>query len=104
MKHVSQTARALSALGHEARLSIFRILVRAGDDGLNVGDLGTRLGIPATTLGHHLSALVDVDLVQQERRGREVINRVNYQAMRELVNFLNAECCVDARPTKDRPE
>ncbi len=94
MKDVTHTARALSALGHEARLSIFRLLVKAGDDGLNVGDMGSHLGIPATTLGHHLSTLVDVGLVQQERRGREVINRVNYQEMRALVDFLSSECCV----------
>lgn len=94
MKDITSTARALSALGHEARLSIFRLLVKAGDGGLNVGDIGTRLGIPATTLGHHLSTLVDVGLVQQERRGREVINCVNYQEMRDLIGFLTSECCI----------
>ena len=94
MKDITSTARALSTLGHEARLSIFRLLVKAGDGGLNVGDIGTRLGIPATTLGHHLSTLVDVGLVQQERRGREVINCVNYQEMRDLIGFLTSECCI----------
>ncbi|MDP3422490.1 MAG: metalloregulator ArsR/SmtB family transcription factor [Burkholderiaceae bacterium] len=93
MKDLNQTARVLSALGHEARLSLFRLLVRAGDGGLNVGDLRTHLGIPATTLGHHLSALVEVGLVQQERCGREVINRVNYPAVRAVADFLTAECC-----------
>lgn len=93
MKNLNSTARALSALGHEARLSIFRLLVQAGDEGMNVGDMGAHLGIPATTLGHHLSTLVDVGLVQQERRGREVINRVNYQEMRDVVDFLTSECC-----------
>lgn len=94
MQHLTHTARALSALGHEARLSMFRLLVKAGDAGLNVGDMGAHLGIPATTLGHHLSTLVDVGLVEQERRGREVINRVNYAQMRELVDFLTSECCI----------
>jgi len=93
MKKIAATARALSALGHEARLSIFRLLVKAGDVGLNIGDLGAHLGIPATTLGHHLSTLVDAGLVEQERRGREVINRVDYDAMRSVVGFLTSECC-----------
>lgn len=97
MKNLSRTARRLSALGHEARLSIFRLLVKAGDQGLNVGEMGSHLAIPATTLGHHLSTLVDVGLVQQERRGREVINRVNYQEMRDLVGFLTSECCIGVR-------
>lgn len=94
MSDIHSTARMLSALGHEARLSIFRLLVKAGDEGLNVGDMGKHLGIPPTTLGHHLSSLVDVGLVQQERRGREVINRVDYREMRRLVDFLTSECCV----------
>jgi DNA-binding transcriptional ArsR family regulator len=94
MKDLTHTARALSALGHEARLSIYRLLVKAGEDGLNVGDMVSQLGIPATTLGHHLSTLVAAGLVTQERRGREVINRVDYAAMRGLVGFLTSECCV----------
>ena len=94
MKNLSDTARALSALGHEARLSIFRLLVKAGEDGMNGGDMGAHLGIPATTLGHHLSTLVDVNLVLQERRGREVINRANYSEMQALMGFLASECCV----------
>ena len=93
MNNITDTARALSALGHEARLSIFRLLVKAGAEGLNVGEIGAHLGIPATTLSHHLSALVDAALVQQERRGREVINRVDYDAMREVIGFLTSQCC-----------
>lgn len=93
MRKIAFTSQALSALGHEARLSIFRLLVRAGDDGLNVGDMGAHLSIPPTTLNHHLSTLVDAGLVNQERRGREVINRVDYVAMREVIGFLTSQCC-----------
>jgi uncharacterized ion transporter superfamily protein YfcC len=56
-------ARALSALGHDARLSIFRLLVQAGENGLRVGDIGTHLDMAASTLAHHLSALVAAGLV-----------------------------------------
>ena len=86
-------ARALSALGHDARLSIFRLLVQAGEGGLRVGDIGAHLDMAPSTLAHHLSALVDAGLVLQERHGREVFNRVDYPAMRELVDFLTHECC-----------
>ena len=89
----SKESRALAALGHDARLAIFRLLVKAGNDGLNVGEIGAHLGFPASTLAHHLSSLVDAGLVVQERRGREVFNRVDYPAMRKLVGFLTSECC-----------
>lgn len=95
----SPHARALAALGHDARLAIFRLLVKAGDEGLRVGDIGQHLGLAPSTLAHHLSTLVDAGLVLQEKTGREVFNRVDYPAMRGIVSFLTAECCagIDAR-------
>ncbi|MDP3527040.1 MAG: helix-turn-helix domain-containing protein, partial [Hoeflea sp.] len=73
----SPHARALAALGHDARLSIFRLLVRAGEDGLRVGDIGEHLELAPSTLAHHLSSLVDAGLVLQDKRVREVFNRVD---------------------------
>lgn len=93
MTTISKHARALAALGHDARLSIFRLLVKAGDDGLRVSDIGEHLGMAPSTLAHHLSSLVNAGLVLQEKRGREVFNRVDYPAMRGLVGFLTSECC-----------
>ena len=93
MTPATRHARALSALGHDARLSIFRLLVQAGEGGLRVGDIGAHLDMAASTLAHHLSALVEAGLVLQERQGREVFNRVDYPAMRALVDFLTHECC-----------
>jgi ArsR family transcriptional regulator len=75
----------LDALGHQTRLLIFRILVKAGDDGLIVGDIQKDLNIPASTLSHHLTKLAWVGLVSQGRRGREV-----YAV---LIGFLTKECC-----------
>ncbi len=96
-------SRALAALGHDARLSIFRLLVRAGPDGLRVGDIGEHLSLAPSTLAHHLSTLVDAGLVLQDRQGREVFNRVDVSAMRGLVGFLTSECCsgVTLRPSED---
>lgn len=90
----ASAARSLAALGHEARIKVFRLLVRAGADGLNVGDIGSHLELPASTLAHHLSTLVQAGLVVQERRGREIINRADYAATTALVSFLTDECCV----------
>ncbi|WP_404367403.1 ArsR/SmtB family transcription factor [Marinobacter sp.] len=97
MMTTSQTARALAALGHEARLSIFRLLVRAGDEGLNVGEIIQHLGIAPSTLAHHLSTLVDAGLVVQEKRSREVISRVDYATMRGTLDFLTSECCTGVK-------
>ncbi|MBU4528381.1 MAG: metalloregulator ArsR/SmtB family transcription factor [Hoeflea sp.] len=96
-------ARALAALGHDARLSIFRLLVRAGDDGLRVGDIGEHLELAPSTLAHHLSSLVDAGLVVQEKQGREVFNRVDFPAMHAVLAFLTSECCsrVRVQPTED---
>lgn len=86
-------AKALAALGHEVRLHVYRLLVQAGHDGLKVGEIGAHMGVPASTLAHHLSALVGAGLVIQERQGREIINRVDYSQMDSLVAFLSDECC-----------
>ena len=94
-------ARALAALGHEKRLAIYRLLVKAGDRGLTVGEIGRHLGAPPSTLAHHLGALVDAGLVIQERHGREVISRADYDAMSRTVDFLTAECCTGVRLSQD---
>lgn len=103
MSTISPNARALAALGHDARLSIFRLLVKAGDNGLRVGDIGEHLGLAPSTLAHHLSTLVDASLVLQEKHGREVFNRVDFPAMHGLVGFLTSECCagVAIKPSED---
>lgn len=102
MLTTAQHARALAALGHEARLAIFRLLVKAGENGLRVSDIGDNMGLAPSTLAHHLSTLVDSGLVVQERHGREVFNKVDYPVMRRVVNFLTSECCagVEIRPAE----
>ncbi|RNF33996.1 ArsR/SmtB family transcription factor [Paracoccus methylarcula] len=87
------TARALAALGHEARLEIYRLLVRAGRDGMIVGEIAEHTNLPLSTLAHHLRTLITAGLVAQERRGREVVNRANYDAMNAALSFLTSKCC-----------
>ena len=93
MNQTAATARALAALGHEARLDVYRLLVRAGDDGLIVGDIASHTGLPLSTLAHHLRQLVSAGLVAQQKRGREVVNRVDFAVMNRTLRFLTEECC-----------
>jgi ArsR family transcriptional regulator, arsenate/arsenite/antimonite-responsive transcriptional repressor len=90
------SASRLAALGNPTRLRLYRHLVRAGGAGLSMGQIQEKLGIPGSTLSHHCRTLVQVDLIQQERVGTSLICRTNYLIMRELVDDLAAECCVDA--------
>jgi len=86
-------ADRLAALGNPTRLKIFRLLVKAGHDGLPVGAIQIELGVPASTLSHHLRHLVSVGLVSQERSGVTLICRADYTVMRDLITFLTDECC-----------
>jgi DNA-binding transcriptional ArsR family regulator len=101
MQTHAQTAKALAALGHETRLAIYRLLVRAGTEGLNVGEIGAHVAVPNSTLAHHLGTLVEAGLVVQERRGREVVSRADYEAMRRTVSFLTSKCCTGVRLARE---
>ena len=86
-------AKALEALGNETRLAVFTLLIPAGRTGLAVGEIQERLAIPASTLSHHISRLIQVDLVEQERQGRKLICRANYRRMEDVLSFLTRNCC-----------
>jgi len=92
----AEAASRLEALGNPTRLRIYRALVRAGEPGLAVGKLQSRLSLAASTLSHHLKTLIIVGLVTQERDATTLICRANYPVMRGLVDFLVAECCSEA--------
>jgi DNA-binding transcriptional ArsR family regulator len=97
-------ARGLEALGNETRLEVFRLLVRAGEDGIAVGEIQARLGVPASTLSHHIAYLMKEGLVTQERRGRSLVCRAGYDRMRGLIDYLVEHCCegLDARRPRRR--
>ena len=90
---LSQVVGVLASLGHEARLSVYRVLVRAGGAGLNVKSIAARVDLPASTLAHHLRALVQAGLVIQERQGRETVCKPNFDAVETVMSFLIKECC-----------
>ncbi len=92
-KQTDSSAAALAALGHPARLTVFRLLVRAGPEGVLVGEIAAHLGMPLSTLAHHLRSLKQAGLIVQTRRGREVETRADTHAMRDVLDFLMSECC-----------
>lgn len=93
---IEKAARQLEALGNPTRLKVYRALVRAGDGGLAVGRLQSKLDIAASTLSHHLHRLIVTGLVTQERHATTLICRANYPMMDSLIGFLSDECCADA--------
>lgn len=93
---LDDAAARLEALGNPTRLRIYRALVKAGDNGLSVGRLQTKLDVAASTLSHHLKTMLIVGLVSQERQSTTLICRANYDVMRSLVGFLVEECCAES--------
>ena len=98
---IDDAAAHLEALGNPTRLKIYRTLIRAGKVGMPVGRLQDRLKIAPSTLSHHIKALVVVGLVTQVREATTLICHANYDVMRELVDFLVAECCSDSAESED---
>ena len=94
--NMETAAKQLEALGNPTRLALYRVLVRAGDSGLSVGQVQERLGIAGSTLSHHLHRLILTGLVRQERQQTTLICRAQYPAMNALIGFLVDECCADA--------
>ncbi len=84
---------ALSALAHSGRLAIFRLLVRAGEEGLPAGRIAEATGSLPNTLSANLNILTGARLTTSRREGRSIIYRANYEAMRDLLGFLMEDCC-----------
>ena len=84
---------SLAALAQETRLDVFRALVAAGPEGLPAGSIGAALGLPSATLAFHLKELRSSGLVRCERQGTSRIYSPNLTAVKELIDFLTANCC-----------
>jgi DNA-binding transcriptional ArsR family regulator len=84
---------ALGALAHETRLGVFRMLVKAGPDGLTAGVIAERSNVPPSTMSHHLATLERAGLVQSERESRQIHYRTDFEGMRRLLTFLMQDCC-----------
>ena len=84
---------ALSALAHESRLQVHRLLVQAGEDGLSAGTIAAQLGLPASSLSFHLAHMQAAEMVTQRRDGRSLIYTVNFECMDALMAYLQENCC-----------
>ena len=84
---------ALGALASEARLAVFRLLVKRGPDGYTPGELSRRLGVPSPTLSFHLRELANAGLVSGRREGRNLFYSPNLERMQNVVGFLTENCC-----------
>lgn len=84
---------SLSALAHEGRLEVYRMLIQAGRDGLAAGEIARRLGSPPNTLSSNLNILSHADLVESRRAGRSIIYTARYETMTRLLEFLMEDCC-----------
>ena len=91
-----EAAQGFAAAGSEPRLQVLRVVVRAGEKGLTVGEIQQRMEIPASTLAHHLRFLTAAGLIEQIKTGRQVYNRADYDHIESLAAFLLHECCADA--------
>ena len=92
-----RAASTFAALGSEQRLAVLRTLVRAGPDGVPIGELGKRTGVTGSTLTHHMKILAQAGLVRQERQGRSIIcAAVAFAELKTLSEFLLRECCADS--------
>jgi ArsR family transcriptional regulator, arsenate/arsenite/antimonite-responsive transcriptional repressor len=85
--------RRLSALAQDSRLEVFRILVKAGPDGIAAGDIARKLEIPANTMSAQLLVLSNAGLIRARRDGRSIIYAADFEAMSDLLVYLTEDCC-----------
>ena len=92
-EQITRYADMLAAMGTEPRLRIMQLLLSAHPEGMVVGDIGSELDIPSSTLSHHLDKLKNEDLVKVRRDGTFLWYTASTEALQELLGFLYAECC-----------
>jgi len=92
-EQVARFADMFSAMGTEPRLRIMQLLLSAHPDGLVVGEIQSELGIPNSTLSHHLDKLKNEDLVRVRRDSTFLWYTANTEVLQDLLGFLYAECC-----------
>src|SRR5664279_5174509 len=97
---ITRFADMFSAMGAGPRLRIMRVLLSAHPDGMVVSEIGAELGIPASTLSHHLDKLKNEDLVKVRRDGTYLWYTASTESLEELLGFLYAECCTRNKAVK----
>ena len=100
--NVARYADMFSAMGTEPRLRIMQLLLSAHPDGLVVGEIQEELDIPHSTLSHHLDKLKNEGLVEVQRESTFLRYTANTEALKEILQFLYAECCTRNNAVKPR--
>ena len=98
---LEDAANILAKIGNPTRLKIVRLLVRAGDNGLPVGKIQQALDVPGSTLTHHITHLKSAGVIRQQRHQATLICTIEFNVLRELVDYLTEECCVDQADQHD---
>ena len=94
---LAQNSDRFKALGHPVRLAILRLIVQGRQEGTPAGEIQAAIGIPASTLSHHLACLAEGDLVLVEREGTTLRYRAHFEALHRLTDYLWADCCKGGR-------
>ena len=94
---------SLKALAHPVRLSILRLIVQGPEAGTPAGEIQDQVGIPASTLSHHLACLSEGGLVQVEREGTFLRYRADFRTLRALTDYLWKDCCAGGTQAEERP-
>ena len=90
---INAAVDSLEGLANDTRLRVFRLLVRAGPDGLSAGEIAERLGALQNTMSSHLHKLSRAGLVASRRDGRHIIYNANFGALSQLILYLMEDCC-----------
>lgn len=96
-EQLERNAERFKALGHPVRLAILRLVVQGREEGTPAGELQERIGIPASTLSHHLACLAGAELVRVERDGTTLRYRADFTTLRGLDAYLWEDCCQGGR-------
>lgn len=84
---------AFAALAHDTRLAVFRLLIQTGPNGLTAGDVAQQVGVPGSTLSHHLATLERAGLLRSRRVQRQIFYACDYEGTRQVIAFLMEDCC-----------
>jgi len=105
---MTQAVQALGALAQGSRLSIFRLLVQAGSEGMAAGSIGEKLDLPPATLSFHLAGLTRAGLARSRQDGRFIIYSADFESMNKLLSYLTENCCggksCDVKPGEKNEE
>ena len=99
----AKAVTALAALAQDNRLDVYRLLVRAGPDGISAGQVASELGLAPNTLTFHFDRLRQAGLVTVRREGRSMIYAARYDTMNSLLGYLSENCCRGSGQACDAP-